>query len=202
MATAVLSTAAKARAREAKKEARKQGLQRQGSLERSNTVDAADGSGNKDQPAPQQLGGIPLERVTSHLSTMSYLSLEGGADGKDSKADKDKAEKDKKKREPTSFLVPNVSRVVPAQYKFLSLPQPSSLSAMDEDGEPSQQAPQQPRYRPVKGVGRGPLAGIIMLRDSRPGEEEEVTKVEKLVAFQEAEMAPAPEPFEWDPNDE
>jgi len=176
MATAVLSTTAKAKAREAKKEAKKHGgvgrqISSQMSIEKTASVNADD----KDKDLA--LGGIPLERVTSHLSTVSYLSVD--ADPKAQAA----AEKAKKLREPTSFTVPNVSRVVPAQWKFLSLP-------------PDQ------RYRPVRGGHRTALAGILLLQDGQPGEAEEVQKVEKLGAFQESEMAPAPEPFEWDPNDE
>lgn len=59
IATAVLSTTAKAKAREARKEAKKLGLARQPSID-STTVP----------------GSIPLERVASHMSTVSYISLD------------------------------------------------------------------------------------------------------------------------------
>lgn len=59
IATAVLSTTAKAKAREARKEAKKLG----GSIGRQPSVDALPGS-------------IPLERVASHMSTVSYISLD------------------------------------------------------------------------------------------------------------------------------
>ena len=55
VATAILSTTVKTKAREARKEAKKHGK----SLDGSN-LDAA----------------IPMERVHSHLSTLSYLSVE------------------------------------------------------------------------------------------------------------------------------
>jgi len=174
MATAVLSTAAKAKAREAKKDAKKHGVAGRQISSQMSVDDVA-----KDKDKDLGLGGIPLERVTSRLSTTSYLSVD--ADPKATLAAA--AEKAKKVREPTSFTVSNITRVVPAQCKFLSLP-------------PDQ------RYRPVRGGHRAALAGILLLRDALPGENEEVVKVEKLGAFQEAEMAPAPAPFEWDPNDE
>ena len=61
MATAVLSTTVRTKAREARKEAKKSGITRQPSL------DSTSGAG---------LGEIPMERVTSHLSTASYLSMD------------------------------------------------------------------------------------------------------------------------------
>lgn len=57
VATAVLSTTARAKAREARKEAKKGGL---GGLGRQPSLDSE----------------IPLERVPSHLSTTSYLSMD------------------------------------------------------------------------------------------------------------------------------
>jgi hypothetical protein len=53
VATAVLSTTVRAKAREARKEAKKLG--------RQPSLDSVE---------------IPMERVTSHLSTTSYLSLD------------------------------------------------------------------------------------------------------------------------------
>ncbi len=57
----MLSTTVRTKAREARKEAKKSGLTRQPSL------DSTSGAG---------LGEIPMERVTSHLSTASYLSMD------------------------------------------------------------------------------------------------------------------------------
>lgn len=57
--TAVLSTTAKTKAREARKEAKKLGRQM-----------------STDSNAPPPADGVPLERVASHLSTTSYLSVE------------------------------------------------------------------------------------------------------------------------------
>ena len=57
----MLSTTVRTKAREARKEAKKSGITRQPSL------DSTSGAG---------LGEIPMERVTSHLSTASYLSMD------------------------------------------------------------------------------------------------------------------------------
>jgi 26S proteasome regulatory subunit N2 len=61
VATAVLSTTLKVKAREARKEAKKLG--------RQSSIDSND-------PGGPNSGGIPLERVHSHLSTHSYLSMD------------------------------------------------------------------------------------------------------------------------------
>ena len=65
VATAVLSTTARAKAREARKEAKKLGKQP--------SMDSTDASG---AGAGGLSAEIPMERVPSHLSTTSYLSLE------------------------------------------------------------------------------------------------------------------------------
>lgn len=56
------------------------------------------------------------------------------------------------------------------------------------------------RYTPVRGHQAAP-SGIVMLIDSDPTKPENVSKIERVALGQE-EMAQAPEPFEWDPNDE
>ena len=94
IATAVLSTTAKAKAREARKEARKLG--RQNSL---------DSSGVPEGPA--------LERTTSLMSTTSYLSIEEVKPADEAKV--------KKEKEPSSFTLSNPSRLIPAQVRFVSL---------------------------------------------------------------------------------
>jgi len=94
IATAVLSTTAKAKAREARKEARKLG--RQNSL---------DSTGVPEGPA--------LERTTSLMSTTSYLSIEEVKPAEEAKV--------KKEKEPSSFTLSNPSRLIPAQVRFVSL---------------------------------------------------------------------------------
>jgi hypothetical protein len=55
------------------------------------------------------------------------------------------------------------------------------------------------RYVPVD--HRLVPAGIVMLMDTDPDAPEEVTKVERVALGQEEE-ADAPEPFDWNPNDD
>mmetsp|Transcript_12734 Transcript_12734/g.21325 ORF Transcript_12734/g.21325 Transcript_12734/m.21325 type:complete len:821 (-) Transcript_12734:281-2743(-) len=93
VATAVLSTTARAKAREARKEAKKLGKQ------------------------PSLDGEIPLERGTSHLSTTSYLSMEATENTKPD------TPKPKKVKEPSSFSISNPSRVIDSQVRFVSLQQ-------------------------------------------------------------------------------
>eukprot|EP01038_Epipyxis_sp_PR26KG_P006496 gene6496-8931_t len=149
VATAVLSTTVRAKAREARKEAKKLG--RQPSID------------------PE---GPPMERVTSHLSTTSYLSI-----------DTEKPVEPKivpKKKEPSSYQLSNPSRLTPSQARFIS------VSAYQ-------------RYRPI--CRQNNPAGIVLLVDSDPLSPELVTKVERMLIGQEDD-APPPEPFEWDPNAE
>jgi len=160
VATAVLSTTLKMKAREARKEAKKLG--------RQSSIDS-EGPGLERVPSE----GPALERVASHLSTVSYLSLDT-----DNKPVVDL--KPKKAKEPTSFLLTNPSRLIPTQVRFISL-------------QPNQ------RYAPIR--SRTTPSGIIVLKDFDPSSPEIVAKVERMTLGQEDE-APAFEPFEWDPNDE
>lgn len=150
--TAVLSTTAKAKVREARKEAKKLGKQM--------SFDEA----------------VPLERVTSHLSTTSYLSVEEKA----GEAGKQPPVAPKKAKEPTSFTITNPSRLIPSQQRFVQV-----------------QAEQ--RYVPI----RKTLIpnGIVMLKDTTPDQPQEVTKIEKIILGQEEDVQVF-EPFEWDPNEE
>lgn len=149
VATAVLSTTAKAKVRELRKEARKG----KGGLGASTDKMDVGGDGALGSP-----GGIPLERVHSHLSTTSYLSLDT------EKGKGDVAEglaKAKKPKEATSFLLENPSRLVPAQVRFVS------IGGVGGPGEG--------RYVPVKG-DRAPPSGFVMLVDTDPDAPEEVVK--------------------------
>mmetsp|Transcript_4442 Transcript_4442/g.6808 ORF Transcript_4442/g.6808 Transcript_4442/m.6808 type:complete len:1006 (-) Transcript_4442:79-3096(-) len=164
--TAVLSTTAKSRAREARKEAKKLGRHpsRDGSVGGPGTPTAA--------ALPD---GAPLERVTSHLSTTSYLSVE------ERHADAVVNEPKKKEREASSFILSNPDRVVPIQVPYITV----------LDGQ---------RYMPVDHRMVHP-SGIVMLMDSDPESPEDVAKVE-LVALGQEEEAEPPEPFRWRPGDE
>ena len=111
VATAVLSTTARAKAREARKEARK--LTAPGGL----------GSPTKDSPSKDHPGeGPALERSSSLMSTNSYMSLEeqGGKDKEDAET------KPKKDKEPSSFPVCNPARLTVAQSRFIAM-QPSAV---------------------------------------------------------------------------
>lgn len=132
--TAVLSTTARAKAREARKDARKLGKQ-----------PSMDSDLGKE---------IPMERVTSHLSTQSYLSLE--AEKNDKVTETPKA---KKVKDPASFQLTNPSRLIPQQQRFVSLPQDQ-------------------RYQPV--CRRNNPTGIVMLVDRDPTAPEIVAKVERM----------------------
>jgi 26S proteasome regulatory subunit N2 len=155
--TAVLSTTAKSRAREVRKEARQGGR----SLSRENST--AGGLGD----APS------LERVTSHLSTASYLSIE--------EKNPEPEEPKKKEREPTSFMLSNPDRQLPTQNRFISV----------VEGQ---------RYVPVDNRMVHPT-GIVILMDSDPDAPEDVTTVQRVMLGQEEEASP-PEPFRWRPGDD
>ena len=145
-----------------------------------------------------------LERVTSYLSTTSYLSVDEPKDKEGGEA----SGKTKKEKEPTSFALPNPSRLVPAQVPLISLSLTSSTSlpqtqpsAQSQPLSQPQSQPQPQRYTPISlTTSRKPI-GIIMLRDQAPGEKDlNVVKVTRVALGQEDE-APPPAPFEWNPNE-
>ena len=135
----VCIAAAKAKAREARRDARRLG---------------------KVEGVPD---GPGLERVISHLSTASYLSIE----------EVGKEVKQKKEKEPSSFTLSNPGRLTPLQVRFISL-----------------QAPQHQRYAPVS--KRAKPSGIVMLADANPSAEEVVCKVERILVGEEEAPAPEP----------
>jgi 26S proteasome regulatory subunit N2 len=154
--TAVLSTTVKSRARDMRKEARKSGKP----LSRENSV-----TGLSEGPG--------LERVASHLSTSSYLSIEEkGTEPEEPK---------KKEREPTSFTLSNPDRQLPTQNRFISV----------VEGQ---------RYVPVDARMVRPT-GIVVLMDSDPSAPEDVTTVQRVMLGQEEE-AVAPAPFRWSPGED
>ncbi|XP_062572250.1 26S proteasome non-ATPase regulatory subunit 1-like [Saccostrea cucullata] len=97
-------------------------------------------------------------------------------EGEKEKQDKEKTEKEKEP-EPNFQMLDNPARVMKAQLKVLLMPETS-------------------RYVPVKDVTHG---GIIMMRNSKPGEQEEI--IEPVAAggpkIEEEEEPEPPEPFEW-----
>lgn len=196
--TAVLSTTVKAKAREARKEARKLG--RHMSMTSQTDKDGHTPRADKDKDTPRgekdkegaDEKGHTLERVTSFLSNASYLSTE-----EIKTVGQDETQKvAKKEKEPSSFTVTNPSRVIPAQVRFLSLPRPGHEDSM----QTSATVVAASRYLPVDITRRSAPSGIIMLIDEDPTQPESVEKVERIVIGQGDEAA-MPEPFLWDPND-
>lgn len=194
VATAVLSTTARTKAREARKEARKAGTARApasphgassggGALSRS---DSAGSSGSPDGMEPPA-----LERVTSYLSTTSYLSV-------DEPNKEAEAKTAKKEKEPTSFVMTNPSRLVPAQVSLIAL-QSGELRYLPVLAGPTSSSSSSSSSA-VPSAGRRAVAGIVMLRDLFPDLPEDVVPVTRVALGQEEE-APLPAPFEWNPNE-
>eukprot|EP00604_Paraphysomonas_vestita_P003745 CAMPEP_0174823730 /NCGR_PEP_ID=MMETSP1107-20130205/27239_1 /TAXON_ID=36770 /ORGANISM="Paraphysomonas vestita, Strain GFlagA" /LENGTH=583 /DNA_ID=CAMNT_0016047523 /DNA_START=356 /DNA_END=2107 /DNA_ORIENTATION=+ len=157
--TAVLSTTVKTRAREARKEARKLGRV----LSKENSISGASSS----LPPPQS-----LERVHSHLSTTSYLSVE-------EKRPEVIEEPKKKEREPSSFTLSNPDRLIPSQIPYISIVQ---------EGQ---------RYVPVDHRQIRPTGIVILVDTLVDGPiDDNVSKVE-LVALGQEEEADPPQPFYW-----
>jgi len=181
LTTAVLSTTVKAKAREAKKEARKLG--RQMSLTSQHTETAA-----------SDVGGPTLERSASLMSNTSVLS--SAEDNKTGiAAEEDTNKPIKKEKEASSFTVTNPSRVIPAQVRFLSLPRinPDNAGGATAANGGSQ------RYIPIDVSRRSAPVGIVILLDEEPNLPEQVEEVERI-ALGEADEAKMPEPFIWDPT--
>lgn len=202
IATAVLSTTVKAKAREARKEAKKHGAPSSpGSLALQRTMsmnsDAGEGGVGSPDKGSVPEGGAPLQRVYSNMSTASYLSLEEKVDDK-AKAEAAKKET-RKEREPTHFMCSNPCRVTPAQVKYVA-----TVASDSTGGEEGSR-----RYVPVRQLGKmssgsteslqAPV-GVVMLVNTKDSEgDEDVTKVEVIAlgAGGVEEEAPPFEPFEW-----
>jgi len=104
------------------------------------------------------------------------MDVDGG-DDKAALASEETKPKKKREPEPTSFSVSNPARITTAQ---------ANVCAFDLSQ----------RYRPIRPEEKP--YGVIMLTDSTPDEEEEVSAVK--TPAQEDEADP-PEPFEWTPPD-
>ncbi|XP_046557496.1 LOW QUALITY PROTEIN: 26S proteasome non-ATPase regulatory subunit 1-like [Haliotis rubra] len=96
---------------------------------------------------------------------------------KEEEKEKEEKEKKEKEPEPTFEMMANPARVMKSQLKVLSM------------GE-------EVRYTPVKDLTIG---GIVMMKNTKPGEDEEI--VETVAAggpkIEEEEEPEPPEPFEW-----
>jgi len=85
--------------------------------------------------------------------------------------------KKKKKQEPPFEILENPARVTRAQLKYLTF---------DVD----------PRYVPI--AHQGDLLGIVMLKDKKPEEKEElITEAVTTTTVEVEAEAPPPEPFEY-----
>lgn len=126
IATAVLSTTVKARAREARKEAKKHGPSSPGKSSSSNMEVQSNSSSVGKHTGPSE-SGPALERVVSHLSTTSYISLEKEKTKKDEAEENENAAATKKEKEPTSFYLKNPSRVTSAQVKYVATIPPGTV---------------------------------------------------------------------------
>ena len=102
----------------------------------------------------------------------------------------------------TSFVSHNPARVTNAQQPFVRFRRPGEDGDGGEGGEGGGGG-DGARYVPVSarlGRARGVGAGIVVLRDMRPGEEEDLVVFAARGAGGDDEPEPeAPEPFEWTP---
>ena len=83
----------------------------------------------------------------------------------------------KKKAEPKQFKMSNPSRATPSQISLISVPHDQ-------------------RFAPVV---PGITSGIVLLRDTRPGEPAQFVDLKAPLDKGEALEPEAPEPFEWSP---
>jgi 26S proteasome regulatory subunit N2 len=98
---------------------------------------------------------------------------EGTKETKEKTSEKEK----EKKQEPPFEILENPARVTRAQLKYLTF---------DVD----------PRYVPI--AHQGDLLGIVMLKDKKPEEKEElITEAVTTTTVEVEAEAPPPEPFEY-----
>jgi len=134
-----------------------------------------------------------LERVTSYLSTTSYLSVDEPNKEAEAKAAK-------KEKEPTSFVMTNPSRLVPAQVSLVTLQSTELRYVPVLSGPSSSSSSSSTTSSSAPSACRRAVAGIVMLRDLFPELPEDVIPVTRVALGQEEE-APLPAPFEWNPNE-
>ena len=136
--TAVLSTTAQAKRRAQKKE--KQQRRESMDIDQSPTTPKVTSSGDNmdlDGPAAKTEDGPEAEKADGEKVDGEKKESEAPAEGTKKKLEKEKV----------GYLMENMSRVLPAQRKFISFP---------SDG----------RYQPVK----KPTGGVILLTDTTPSE--------------------------------
>ncbi len=156
--TAVLSTTAQAKRRAQKKEKQQQ---RQESMDVDSTPTASKGEVadkmDTDEPAVKTEAEKDAEKA----------AVAENKDGEDAKeADRPEGLKKKMEKEKVGYSIENMSRVLPAQLKFVSFP----------DG----------RYEPVK----KPTGGVILLNDTTPSEPKALLEMKKAKKPTQAAAAP------------
>ncbi|KAI9825906.1 MAG: proteasome regulatory particle base subunit [Thelocarpon impressellum] len=150
VATAVLSTTAQAKRRAQKKEKQQQ-----------RPESAAAGP----RPAtPRTTGGDSME-IDDDATKNAEVKVESegreatpAADGTKKKGEREK----EKEREKVGYELENISRVLPAQLKFISFPEA--------------------RYEPIK----KPTGGVVLLRDTTPSEPKKLLELKAKRAVQKA----------------
>ncbi|KAI9101952.1 armadillo-type protein [Phlyctochytrium arcticum] len=175
VATAVLSTTAKAIARAKKVDQQR----RESSSDWASNIDVGQDEKEPDTPVAKEAGESQAagDKQPATAGTGAAAATTAGGET----ATKDPAKR-KKRREESSELLTNMARVVPAQVKHIKF-KPDS------------------RYVPVKKASFG---GITILQDRRSGEPEELIELKDLAVSasttanpeEEAEPGP-PAPFEY-----
>jgi len=138
-----------------------------------------------DSIAPSDLASdmmdVDDQALTKEAVAKNDDKKEAGEKKEGDAEEKKDGEEEKKEPEPTEEILNNPCRVLPSQKQFISFP-------AEIDGKAS-------RYVPLLGEKR--RAGFLLLRDQRPEEPEDVfLEDEKKDDDDEKEPDP-PEPFEW-----
>jgi len=180
--TAVLSTTAKAKARAKKEKKDGDDKEKKEGDDKEKVGDDKEKKDGDDKKDDTKMEDAPAEKKDGEKKDDAAAS---SSDNKGTEAAGESMEVDSKKKdtekEPASEILQNPARVVPAQAKYISW-DPES------------------RYQPVK---KGKTAGILMLRDQKPGEEADMVEVKAPTGtggganvIEEDEPGP-PEPFEY-----
>ena len=155
--TAVLSTTAQAKRRAQKKE--RQQNRESMEIDQTPTTAKPDDSGDKmetDGPATKTDEDKDMEKGEAEKK-----------DGEQSKVDKPEGLKKKMEKEKVGYSLENMSRVVPAQVKFISFPDA--------------------RYQPVK----KPTGGVILLNDTKPSEPKTLVEMKRKPIVKPANVTAA-----------
>lgn len=165
--TVTLSTTAKNKARLARKRAKEEAEQGGGGPEAMDVDKKEEGASEGKEESKTEEGKSKEEEKEGE-----------GMDVDEEGGDADKKAKKKREPEPTSFRIPNPSRITKSQ---------SDVCTFDLNQ----------RYRPVRPEERP--CGVVMLTDSTPEKEEEDLGAVKAPSLEDEDEADAPEPFEWAP---